>query len=627
MVQPDDSGLLRGRSATPPMTLIPMMYLLLLLFEGPSHAEAFQVTSNEWFAAPPGWKKLSSKTLMAQANVLDQYRQQRPHKGGANGGGNVSSRRTGKSTVVFDGHTLPHFGLADARYQADIGGSGWVGVSFAGIFAVFALLGISDLKKFSTMSCEANKRHDEEALSKTSNPASGQTWSALGLLGLQAYRFYSGFNSATWLPYLLAMEGTYLWADNQALFMGVCKLIYGFTILINPIMGRLGDHAVHISHGIGRRLFVRGGITLAVVGIFVCLSASKSGNLLLFLFGITMWRFGEAITDVTTEAIIPEMIAKEQYQMASSLKSILFLSGGLSGYVLLIVLVDLPFDWLYYAYMIGMLLCAFPGMVLLEGAALAKSSAAIRSESFVESMVAAYWAPMQYEGGFPRYALATFVFLLGVSPMFFMLLIVRDLVGVTETVSLQRAFSEVSIVFFLSSAGAAVVTAMGGVQQDAASHMAPAVWLAHKKKRRNHLIAVQIAFGLITLSILSVMYFDTVKTRMKAFFFISSLFGFTFGAGYSLFMEGAWQVLPPDNVGKANAMGFNTMCRLLGVGLGNFLAGVLLEYFVIHDHPGQQVYTTSGYVVMCVTCCCVCFSSAGIVYSMDVEQMGQKQAS
>ena len=56
-----------------------------------------------------------------------------------------------------------------------------------------------------------------------------------------SYRFYTGFLSATWLPYLLAMEGQDLWQEKQAMFMGVAKLIYGATILMNPIFGLVGD--------------------------------------------------------------------------------------------------------------------------------------------------------------------------------------------------------------------------------------------------------------------------------------------------------------------------------------------------------------------------------------------------
>ena len=83
-----------------------------------------------------------------------------------------------------------------------------------------------------------------------------EEWSVPGLIALTAYRFYTGYLSATWLPYLLAMEGHDLWRENQSLFMGVAKLIYGLTILLKPIFGLFGDQVAKLSHGAGRRLFV-----------------------------------------------------------------------------------------------------------------------------------------------------------------------------------------------------------------------------------------------------------------------------------------------------------------------------------------------------------------------------------
>jgi len=59
------------------------------------------------------------------------------------------------------------------------------------------------------------------------------------------------------------MEGENLWAEKQSLFMGIAKLIYGATILLNPLFGLVGDQAVALSHCVGRRLFVRVGVSVA----------------------------------------------------------------------------------------------------------------------------------------------------------------------------------------------------------------------------------------------------------------------------------------------------------------------------------------------------------------------------
>jgi len=36
---------------------------------------------------------------------------------------------------------------------------------------------------------------------------------------------------------------------------------------------------------------------------------------------VFVWRFGEAINDVTTEALVPELVPPEQFQVASSISS------------------------------------------------------------------------------------------------------------------------------------------------------------------------------------------------------------------------------------------------------------------------------------------------------------------
>merc|ERR1719491_408408 len=77
------------------------------------------------------------------------------------------------------------------------------------------------------------------------------------------------------------------------------------------------------------------------------------------------------------------------------------------------------------------------------------------------SFVQAYVIPMRYPGCFPRACLCLFTFGLGTGPIFFTLLMVRDMVGITEEVELQQQFSWVSIVF-LASAALSSLTVRGG---------------------------------------------------------------------------------------------------------------------------------------------------------------------
>merc|ERR1719410_2822422 len=105
----------------------------------------------------------------------------------------------------------------------------------------FTLAGIKDLRRFVQQARTPQVPPDKEP-SPISQEAveNEEQWSLVRIIGLCALRFYTGFLSATWLPYLLAMEGQALFGNRQALFMGIAKLIYGVSILLNPIFGLLG---------------------------------------------------------------------------------------------------------------------------------------------------------------------------------------------------------------------------------------------------------------------------------------------------------------------------------------------------------------------------------------------------
>eukprot|EP00928_Gymnodinium_smaydae_P071028 TRINITY_DN54719_c0_g1_i1.p1 TRINITY_DN54719_c0_g1~~TRINITY_DN54719_c0_g1_i1.p1 ORF type:complete len:615 (+),score=52.46 TRINITY_DN54719_c0_g1_i1:50-1846(+) len=531
----------------------------------------------------------------------------------------------------------------DVAFETEPAGLSFVDTSFAFVFFLFALVGFHDLHSFLNLASASPTSKIDVISADGKDEVATSNWSIVELVGLTSYRFYTGFLSATWLPYLLAMEGEELWHENQSLFMGLAKLIYGVTILINPIMGRVGDRAVAVSHGLGRKLFVRIGISMSALGIFVCLLAARYTSFYPFIFGIFTWRLGEALNDVTTEAIIPEMVPTHQFQVAGSIKAAQFLLGGLLGYVLLIVMVNVHYTWLYYAYMVGMLICAMPTICLLNkhehprGALQRRDSA--NQETFGEALIQAYLVPMRQEGGFPRYCLATFIFTLGTSPMFFLLLIVRDLIGVGEPTHLQRLFSIISIVFFISAAVASILTGLGSPRRQGASDDNEAAQRELITRRWRMLVVTQVVFAFIVLFIPTVALFDDTPRRIRFFYGVAAVFGACFGSGYSRFQDAAWQVLPVGDR-QANAMGFNTMCRLLGVGVGNFAAGLCLDFFKTghagpslnpmgpqdskhYLHPwlegSSQVYDTAGYVVMCAACCCLNLLSAMVTATISVS--------
>jgi len=464
-------------------------------------------------------------------------------------------------------------------------------------------------------------------------------WSLLGIVGLCSLRFYTGFLSATWLPYLLAMEGQELFGEKQALFMAMAKLIFGLSILLNPIFGFIGDRAVSLSHGIGRRLFLRAGVTLASLGIFICVLAGRERAFLTFLFGIFVWRLGEALNDVTTEALVPEMIPQEQFEAASAIKAGLTLVGGLFGYVVLIFFSDLTYSWLYYAYPFGMLLCVLPSIWLLDRERAIpnkkKADEAMVEKSFQESLYQAYIDPAKYKGGFPSASFAVFLFGLGTSPMFFLLLIVRDLVGIEDPVLAQRQFSWGSICFFLAAAVACAVAAVLDPSKKSAHRQVEERQQGNTdgeamKTRTNFLNIAMICCGTIVTLLPTCSAWQAIENRNNSFMLLSTLFGASFGISFSLFQDLTWKTMPPDG-NVACAMGFNVMCRLSGIGLGNCICGIILDlsYTGGRNSFGDQVYGIGGYVIMCslsglMMFCATAVARNGLTYAVALLDEEQK---
>jgi len=459
--------------------------------------------------------------------------------------------------------------------------------------------------------------------SPAESPSAQAQWSYPAMACLMGYRLYSGFNSATWLPYLLAREGEDLWADDQAAFMGCAKLIYGVTMLLNPAMGLFGDRAVALSHGLGRRVFVRFGVVFASIGIFICMLSDAYHNFYTFMFGILVWRLGETMNDVTVEAIAPEMVPANQWPQASAVKAFLFLGGGLVGYVLLIVLVNVHYSWLYLAYLIGMIACCSPVLFLLRNDEPLRPERRLRNVldlSAWEYLTKSYISPAYIPGGFPYACLSVFVFSLGTAPMFFILLMVRDLLDIQNEAKQQVVFAYLSLEFFLAAAVASVLAARSGRNADRDESLSPEQREKEEdenwKHRSKMLLIFTAAFAAFAVSPPFSTLFPTEEESFTYWYAIALVWGFSFGSAYTRFQDCTWQLLPPD-ADLAHSMGFNVMSRNAGLGAGNFLAGVVLDCFSAQPHRGHHHrslpdmlvpeiphydsagYTTLGYYVMC----------------------------
>ena len=90
-----------------------------------------------------------------------------------------------------------------------------------------------------------------------------------------------------------------------------------------------------------------------------------------------------------------------------------------------------------------------------------------------------------------------------------------------------------------------------------------------KKRGRSPLVSM-IVFAAICAFLPTISLYPSQMVRDAVFYILASIFGFAFGSAFARFQDLTWQVLPPLPDGDvANAMGFNVMCRLFGVGLGD----------------------------------------------------------
>jgi len=471
-----------------------------------------------------------------------------------------------------------------------------------------------------------------DVLSTPSLPPNGaqlKPWCTQAIVALTSYRFYTGFLSATWMPYLLAMEGQELMGDRQSVFMGSAKLIYGLSVLLNPLFGLLGDQSATISQWSGRRLFILVGVVVSALGIYGCLVAAHMHSVPWYLTSTVLWMLGEAMADVTTETLVPELLPRSQYEIASSVRALNFLLGGLTGFAMLIAFRHMHFSWLYYAYLILMTLCAALSLVFVSTGEAQPTIRSNRDAAFSVLMAKAYVLPTRVEGGFPRACLSLFIFSLGSAPMFFLLLMLRDIVGVIDPPVLQMHFSLISIAFFLCAALAASAGALSSdspkEHTDAASSsetVAPTDAVCIPATRWPLMVFSAASFSVVCAVIPVSGLFGDLQHRLLSFYLLASLLGLSFGAVYARFQDCTWSLLP-DSADIANLMGFAAMCKMAGVGIGNFAAGWILDLY----KTGRDTNEFKGYVFMSFFCALVVAISTVLTWSVGNMALAAEQTS
>lgn len=430
--------------------------------------------------------------------------------------------------------------------------------------------------------------------------------SLLMLVMLTCYRFNSGFLGSTWLPFLIAKEGEIFSKAHQTVFMGVCKMIYGGSAMLTPVFGLASDR-LNKHPTFGRAPFIVVGTIVGGIGVVLARMATLNGSLWQYFSAVTMWMLGEAMADMTADTVVPDFLPPSQYDLASAVRSLHFIAGAMTGNFLLVLTSSWNFEWLYYAYVTVILVC---------GIVTTTAMIAMRSRSEVEppdeqnqvtifnGIFEAYWGPMRYTGGFVGAVVSTFFFSLGMAPMYFTFLEVRDLAMVPDQADQQFHLGFMGNAFLISAAVSSICAGMsmneGGDEGE--------------KSRWNQVAFATVMTGVSFACMPLVAISSSLQIRLVVMYCISCWQGLAFGAAYARIQAITWDLLP-KGANVASALGLLAVCKTLAVGFSNMGAGVILDDCIDPQitGPGQQSHVmVFGYVIMCSLCAFALFISAGL---------------
>lgn len=447
--------------------------------------------------------------------------------------------------------------------------------------------------------------------------------SAKELVGLCCFRFYSGLLMCTWLPFVLAEEGAMLMPMHESMFMGIGKLILACAMVLCPIFGLLNDQTVH-PWGRRRAWFIWG-IGLLMIGIVGCAWASEQKSPYVYLIATTIWCFGEALAETTTEALVPDLVSVEDYLRAASARGILFMLGGFCGYgaiivqatvvranqsvfymyYLVVIFITAPFVVAYatpneaeikaiddyvarenargraeHEPLVGDLREQVPG----DQQAVSDIEAAERSKSYFQRC---YVECLNASPEFRLTSLATFTLAMSCTGMMFILLIVRDVVGLHDAAQIEYHMAAGSLVLLSSAVLMSLLIGVIGIDS---------------QRQTAVLLVFCVFFTLSEFAIACVIFIPTQHGRLVFLYGVGAVKGAAFGGIYNIMQPVTWEFIPEmwrSGTGSVSrAMSWISVCRSVGVGVGNFIGGFILDFAKTHSAVAMapEAYPLSGYI-------------------------------
>lgn len=426
--------------------------------------------------------------------------------------------------------------------------------------------------------------------------------------------FYHGCLLSTFMPYLLAEEGPRM-AGSASLFMGSAKAVFALSVALLPAMGQFSDWWVDAtSHAVGRRFALFIGILGCVLGTCGCAVASEVRCIFCYYMSVFLMRLGTDCFNVANEALVLELVPESQFDIASGVKGAMFFIGSVISFVA-VICVQLPPSWLYYFYTVVALACVLPAAMFLifneDTASCRASEPAVDEDSVFRTLQNAYTRPMGYAGCFPGLCIASFVYHVGLAPMFMLLLQLHDIVGMRGHSKIKTEWGYISLVSTALGAVSSIIFALQ-VQKDKNV-------LSQAETRTNILsrlkpwaLAGSILGALIPVIALFGEPGSTV--RLVLMYVIGGAMFWCVGVVQALFQEAVWMFLPAG-AQLANAMGFLVACHVTGVGVGSLGGGIILQIWAI----GENSYDVMGYAVLSLACLILGLLSVWLIPESEEE--------
>lgn len=418
---------------------------------------------------------------------------------------------------------------------------------------------------------------------------------------LCSFRLYGGLLVMTWLPYVLVKESAHFWPEHKTLFMGVCKLTMGLSMAFAPVFGYLNDRTKHPWGR--RRVWFVGGVSCVIVGILLAaFSSSYQGSGWIYVLTVVLWMFGESAADSSAEALVPDLCAPKDFNAAASVRTVTFCLGALGGCIAIILLaaVGARHQWFYVIYL---LMVGLTAPWTIKYAVPKEDEGEECAETEASMLQACYGSVLNISDEFRTICAAVALFTASLSGNCFLFWFLSDVVGVQPRY-IALHFGILSIVFFvgalLSSAGLSFV-------------VLPAIPTAK--------VFMLIYAFLDLLQPATVLFGTSTSAHLSLLYLLCFAKGLLFGGCNNLMQSAVWGAIPlawRGGIGSVSRMmAFVAVCRCVAAGVGNLLAGVVLDLSARHSH--SDLYPLGGFVAV-HGLCSLCAVAAVMVLGGPVKQ-------